>query len=130
MRENLRSDRKPDAAVFHITDRAAWNEALSRGEYRAPSLETQGFIHASTRDQVVETADRFYRGRGGLVLLCIDTSRLRADLRYEPPDMPGRDEGTSGLFPHLYGPLNLDAVSRIIDLPPGADGRFALPPEA
>ena len=64
------------------------------------------------------------------MLLCIEVSRLRAPLRYEPPDMPGHSSRTrQSLFPHLYGPLNPDAVVNVLPFPARADGSFALPPE-
>jgi uncharacterized protein (DUF952 family) len=63
-----------------------------------------------------------------LVVLCIDESRLKASLKYEPPaPAPNENQNPDGLFPHLYGPLNLDAVVRVIDFPCSADGTFALP---
>jgi uncharacterized protein (DUF952 family)/protein associated with RNAse G/E len=112
--------------IYHITERESWDAALAAGEYVAPSLETQGFIHASTREQVVGTANLIYAGRDGLVLLCIDPSRLEAPLRWEPPDDGPREDGTQ--FPHVYGALNLDAVVDMVDFPRGGDGRFQLPP--
>jgi uncharacterized protein (DUF952 family) len=119
----------PDAEVYHIASREAWEAALAAGEYRPPSVEAQGFVHCSTREQVVSTANRFYARQEGLVLLCIDVSRLEAPLRYEPPDMPGHEGRDGELFPHLYGPMNLDAVTRVLPFPANADGTFALPPE-
>jgi uncharacterized protein (DUF952 family) len=58
-------------------------------------------------------ASRLYAGQSGLVLLTIDTERLRSEVRYEPP--PGSDE----LFPHVYGPVNADAVIRAEPFDPG-----------
>jgi ribosomal-protein-serine acetyltransferase len=114
--------------IYHITSWVEWEAAQAAGQYRAPSLETQGFIHLSREGQVVPVADALYRGQQGLALLCVDPSRLRAELKYEPPDgtAPAVDDQTS-LFPHLYGPLNLDAVLRVLDFPAGDDGRFSLP---
>ena len=104
--------------------------AQKSGEYRALSLQNEGFIHCSTAQQIVQVADSFYGGRHGLVLLVIDPQRLRPDLRWEPPahpnpqaDLPPSEE----LFPHLYGPLNLDAVVKVLDFEPKADGKFSLP---
>ncbi len=111
--------------LFHITDRAAWGRQQGSDEYRAASLEAEGFVHLSTPVQVVETADRFFRGQTGLVLLVIDPARLTAPLRWEPaPDRNGE------LFPHLHGPLNVAAVMRVVDFAPNADGTFALPDTA
>src|SRR5262245_41247258 len=106
-----------------------WEAAQSTGEYRAPLLEAQGCIHASTENQVLETAARFYKGGYGLVLLTIDLSRLRAEVRYEPPAMHGHSKG-SDLFPHIYGAVNLDAVVVVSDFPADEDGRFSMPSQA
>jgi uncharacterized protein (DUF952 family) len=100
------------------------------GEYLAPSLQTEGFIHCSTEHQIVRVADSFYAGRNGLVLLVIDPSRLQPELRWEPPahptpqaDPPTADE----LFPHIYGPINIDAVTNVVEFEPNTIGKFSLP---
>jgi uncharacterized protein (DUF952 family) len=64
--------------VFHITTRDAWTAAAAEGTYTTPSLASEGFIHCSARDQVVDTANRLFRGQAGLVLLCIDGAKSRA----------------------------------------------------
>lgn len=106
--------------IFHITTASAWHAAYAAGAYTAASLATEGFIHLSTREQVEATANRLYRGQAGLLLVAVDPSRLTAELRYEEGE-PGEQ------FPHLYGPLNLDAVAGIYALLPEADGSFRLP---
>ncbi len=105
--------------ILHITTRAAWNAAQQGGEYRGDTLDTEGFIHCSTPQQVVRTANRFFRGQQGLVLLVIDPAKLHADLRYEAAD--------GDLFPHIYGPLHGDAVIDVLPFPPAEDGMFTLP---
>jgi len=118
--------------IYHITSRTAWEEARRRGQYRAPSLKSEGFIHCSTRKQVLGVANDFYRGQSDLLLLCIDERGLRAELRWEAPAHPEplKDSGASSdsLFPHLYGMLNLDAVVDAIDFNETESG-FALPPD-
>lgn len=91
-------------ALFHLVARNTWQDALARGEYRA-SLETDGFIHLSTERQWPGARARFFAGASDLVLLVIDETRLRSPVRYERAD--GDD------FPHLYGPLDLDAVIEV-----------------
>jgi uncharacterized protein (DUF952 family) len=115
-----------DETIYHITERENWEAARAAGEYVAESLGTQGYIHASTREQVVETANLFYAGQDGLVLLCIETSKLTAPLKREAASNAGH-RGDAGLFPHLYGALNLDAVTRVLDFPCRVDGSFELP---
>lgn len=116
----------PDSEIYHITHGKDWEAAQSGGEYSADSLATQGFIHASTAAQVVETADLFYLGQDGLVLLCINPSLVEAMVKYDAPTS-GAHREDAGLFPHIYGPLNLDAVVRVVDFPHRGDGSFELP---
>lgn len=115
--------------ILHIIARDAWESARQSADIRAPSLETQGFIHFSTAAQAARVATKHYRGVEGLSLLVVDVQKLNAPLKWEPPDMPGEGKPATGeLFPHLYGPLNTDAVVDIVDFPPRSDGTFALPP--
>jgi uncharacterized protein (DUF952 family) len=114
--------------ICHITSRAEWLAAERRGEYRAASLETEGFMHASTLEQVLAVANAFYRGRGDLVLLLVDETRLSARLEWEPPAGPSASGiSPAGRFPHLYGPLNLDAVLQVVALKYDSRGEFVLP---
>lgn len=113
--------------IYHITQRKTWELAQFAGEYRADTLGTQGFIHCSTSGQVVSVANSYYPGQHRLVLLCIDPDRLQAELRYEAPDGPAV-EGAS-LFPHIYGVLNIDAVTAVLGFEPGTDGTFTWPEE-
>ena len=98
--------------------------AVARWSYAPSSLRDEGFIHCSTIAQVIDTANRFYRGQDDLVLLHIDESRLKAELKYEAPAMK-HGEASGELFPHLYGELNVDAVVRVVELPCKLDGSFA-----
>lgn len=109
------------ALIFHITTQGAWETAVSTGIYRDPSLEAEGFIHCSTREQVTDTANAYFRGQPDLLLLCLDPARVTADIIYED------SYGKGKLFPHIYGPLNLDAVIQVAAFPANADGTFALP---
>ena len=117
--------------IYHITSRSAWAAALKQGGYRAPSLKSEGFIHCSTRKQVLGVANDFYRGQSDLLLLCIDEGGLRAELRWEAPAHPkplkDSEASSDSLFPHLYGILNLDAVVAVHELAEGKTG-FVLPP--
>ena len=115
--------------IYHITSRTAWQEAEKRGDYRAESLNTEGFIHCSTATQVLPVAEKYYIGERGLLLLLIDPVLLSSDLRWEPPSggtpPPGVPDGD--LFPHIYGPINLDAVVKVFDLEANLDGKYNLP---
>src|SRR5262245_12981961 len=107
-----------EATIYHITTAEAWRTAREASVYTAPSLESEGFIHCSTQSQVAATATRFFPGATDLIVLCVDVSLLRSDVRYE--DTSGHGQ----LFPHIYGPLDLVAVRSVVELTPAADGTF------
>ena len=107
---------------MHICAKTDWQLAQGRGEYRPDSLEAVGFIHLSAPEQVHLPANRLYAGRADLMLLHIDADRLSAPVRWEP-GVPTDPE--SMLFPHLYGPLPVEAVTSVTPYLPGSDGRFS-----
>ncbi len=92
--------------LFHIIESTVWAVAKEGGTYAPASLVSEGFIHLSEKQQVAGTIDRFYKGKTGLILLEIDPKLLHSVLRYD--QVPGH-----GVFPHLYGALNLEAVVRV-----------------
>jgi aryl-alcohol dehydrogenase-like predicted oxidoreductase/uncharacterized protein (DUF952 family) len=94
--------------LFHLTTRAAWKQAVGAGEYRAPSLASEGFIHLSTERQWPQIADRLFRDRTDIVVLTIAADQLRHEIRHESAD--------GDVYPHLYGPLNTDAVIDVRDV--------------
>jgi uncharacterized protein (DUF952 family) len=115
--------------ILHITSHDEWRQAQSRGEYVAPSLQTEGFIHCSTETQVVHVANAFYRNQTDLVLLVIDETKLKPALKWEAPaGPPAAGISESDSFPHVFGPINLDAVASVLDLTADpASGAFSLP---
>lgn len=115
--------------ILHITSRAEWADAQARGEYIAPSLNTEGFIHCSTEKQVLHVANAFYRGRNDLVLLKLDETKLKPGLKWEAPaGLPAPGISESDSFPHIFGPINLTAVASVLDfVPDSASGTFILP---
>jgi uncharacterized protein (DUF952 family) len=106
--------------ILHICPNAAWKAAQDSGSYTGDTLRSEGFIHCSTRDQVIEVADYVFRGRQGLLLLLIDETKVEAEIKYE-------DAGNGKLYPHVYGSLNLDAVMDAVTFSPRDDGTFELP---
>ena len=105
----------PLSTLFHITTATDWERARALGTYRAPSLDSEGFIHLSTSAQWRKTAGRFFKGQSHLVLLELDPSGL--DVRFEPAD--------GDHFPHLYGALPVSAVLRTTPFDVSASGDVA-----
>ena len=98
--------------IYHLALASDWVAAQPAGDYRISTLgrtlEQEGFIHASRADQWRATKQRFYADvPEDLVLLEIDPDRLTCELRID------RVEAADDSFPHLYGPLNLDAVVEV-----------------
>ncbi len=106
-------------SIYHIIPREEW-EAAVPGPYQPASLAAEGFIHCSTRSQVLGTANAIFAGRPGLLLLEIDEARVASEIIYEDCYETGQR------FPHIYGPLDSAAVIRIHDFPCGPDGLFTL----
>jgi uncharacterized protein (DUF952 family) len=107
--------------IFHIANSQQWEEAKQLQSYRGDTLDSEGFIHCSTLPQVVRSANKFFVGQTGLLLLWIDSEKVEAEVKYEP--------ASGDLYPHIYGPLNVDAVLKVIEFESAADGKFELPEE-
>ncbi|MBK8903392.1 MAG: DUF952 domain-containing protein [Anaerolineaceae bacterium] len=109
--------------ILHITTMNDWETAVAAGEYRLNTLDSEGFIHCSTSEQVLMPANAMFAGQMDLILLLINPAKLTAKLVYEDCYESGHQ------FPHIYGPINLDAVTGFIEFPPNPDGTFSLPNE-
>ena len=89
--------------IYHIVSPEDWEAAERSGEYRAASLVDEGFIHCSFAEQLDTVLERYYSGAGTVNILEIDPGRLTAELVEEPST-------NNEIYPHIYGPLDLDAV--------------------
>lgn len=98
------------AIIYHVTTKQEWHEALAKGFYTAPSLETEGFIHTSEEKQVQGVLERYYKGKTNLLKLVIETEKLTSHLQYDLA--PSINEA----FPHIYGPINLDAIIAVQEI--------------
>jgi len=108
LRDRMTASSEP-SRIFHLAELSTWASAKASGDYssstRDQSLAEVGFIHCSFEQQLSATATRFYADAepGRYVALVIDPSLLRARFVVE-------QAGNGELFPHIYGPLNVDAV--------------------
>jgi uncharacterized protein (DUF952 family) len=110
--------------IYHICTRDDWAAAKAAGIYAGPAgARPEGFIHFSTAAQAGASAAVHLAGREDLVLLTVEAAALGPALRWETARGGAR-------FPHLYGPLPLDAVRAVADLPLGPDGRHLFPRRA
>ena len=96
--------------IYHVTTAEEWNEAKKKGAYESASLNAEGFIHCSETRQVAGVLERYFAGKDNLVKLVIDTDKLTA--RYIQEWSPSVQD----TFPHIYGPINTEAVTDVIAL--------------
>ena len=98
-----------EETIYHVTDQPTLDK-VADDTYTCDSLEAEGFIHCCTKDQLAGVLERYYQGVTGLKLLKIDTASLTARLIYE------NTVGGEELFPHVYGPINMNAVVDVSNL--------------
>jgi uncharacterized protein (DUF952 family) len=98
------------AMIYHITTRDNWERAKREGFYEIPSLKEEGFIHCCEEQQVDGVLQRYYAGKTDLLKLMIDTSKLTNRFVFE------WSPSTQDTFPHIYGPINLDAVCSVEEI--------------
>lgn len=110
------------AVIYHMIPDEVWQAQPADRPYISDTLETEGFTHCTGTPALLTTvANRFYRSvPGPFLLLCIDENKVQCEVKWEPAD--------GHLFPHIYGPLNRDAIVEVIDFPRTPDGLFLLPP--
>ena len=145
--------------IYHITTKEDLNHAKDFGLYEATSLKIEGFIHASTIDQVIFVANQVYRDVPNTILLEIDPDLLQSPVKWESEgiatraneddpmspesqdmrdlqDMrdsqdlylePLKEEPEEEQFPHIYGAINLNAITRVLPLNQASDGLYQLP---
>jgi uncharacterized protein (DUF952 family) len=108
-------------AIYKICPAPIWRDAERDGVFRGSELDLRdGFIHFSTAAQAVETAAKHFADQSDLVLVRVDTAKLGDNLKWEV-------SRGGALFPHLHGPLDVAAVTRVDSLPLGADGAHKFP---
>lgn len=96
--------------IYHITTNPEWTKATENGFYESPSLAEEGFIHCSQENQVAGVLERYFSGKEDLIKLVIDTDKLTSKFVFE------WSPSTQDTFPHVYGPINLEAVVDVVML--------------
>ncbi len=96
--------------IYHVTTAGDWEAAKQKGFYDHPSLSAEGFIHCSQENQVAGVLERYFAGQSNLVKLVIDTDLLTARFVFD------WSPSTQDTFPHIYGPINLEAVTGVLSI--------------
>ncbi|MCX6049889.1 MAG: DUF952 domain-containing protein [Chloroflexi bacterium] len=109
--------------IYHMLPAVVWAQQADTETYTAETLASEGFIHCTGQpERLIWVANRFYRQQAtDFLILCIEPTRVQAEIKWEQADQH--------LFPHIYGPLNRDAIVNVIKFPRDAAGLFILPPE-
>jgi uncharacterized protein (DUF952 family) len=94
--------------IYHVTSQQEWTKATENGFYESPSLAEEGFIHCSQENQVAGVLERYFAGKNDLVKLVVDTDKLTSKYVFE------WSPSTQDTFPHVYGPINLEAVVDVV----------------
>ncbi|WP_026677289.1 DUF952 domain-containing protein [Fictibacillus gelatini] len=108
--------------IVKVMKRHVWEQAKAQGEIHEESLLTEGFIHCSFLEQATKTAEKHFAGETDLVLLKIDPDLVQAEIKYERASN-GKE------YPHVYGPINIDAVTAAVFFVKNENGEFVLPME-
>ncbi|MSQ78634.1 MAG: DUF952 domain-containing protein [Flavobacteriaceae bacterium] len=106
--------------IYHLTTPTIWHQSHGKDAYTTDSLETEGFIHASTAAQLTATANRYFAGQPELCVLHIDTDKLESELKWELAASIGEE------FPHIYGAINKSAITFMGVIPPQVGGAWLI----
>jgi len=107
-----------DKNIYLLSSQAEYQTALNEGVLVRDSIQSEGFIHASPKSQLNRLANKYYKGKEQPLILVVDKALILPEVKWEP--------ATGGLYPHIYGPLNIDAVSRVEKISLSEDGNFHL----
>lgn len=107
--------------IYHLARFNEWKTRIEGSYYKPPSLIGEGFIHCSLRDNLVETAQRWFREEETLVVLCINPGEVTAEIRYE--NSPERQTA----MPHIIGPIPLNAIRSVQLMTRDENGNYFLP---
>src|SRR4051812_20521549 len=102
--------------IYHMLPAATWEQQAPDVAYEGDTLASEGFIHCTDQpERLIWVANRFYRQPiVDFLILCIEPTRVQVEIKWEQADQ--------SLFPHIYGPLNQDAVIHVIQFPRDSTG--------
>ncbi len=105
--------------TFHLVPREYYEAQPPDRPYLPEPMATgrEAFIHCTDGvENLAATGNRFYQADPReFVALVVDLERLTAPARYEDPGQ---------IFPHIYGPLDREAILAVRPVPRDPDGRF------
>ena len=105
--------------IYHITEKSEWKLARVEGKLEPESLQIEGFVHCCSEQLFSQVSNFYFKGLPSIYVLEIDEESLKSELKWE----------VSGghRFPHIYGPIEVSAVVREIEVFPNDEGLFEFP---
>lgn len=112
---------QPTNVIYHLAPTKRWHDWPEDQAYTPAEYATDRFIHCTAGDELMlQVANTFYRtSPDDFVLLAIDTSLLSAPLKWELSD-----DALATRFPHVYGPINRNAIIEVRQVLRATDGTF------
>lgn len=102
--------------IYLLMNKATFETSQKTGTFAPESLQTEGFIHASPMNQLSRVANKYYSNTDDLYVLSCELGKIKAEVKWEP--------ATGGLYPHIYGEFNMDAVVEVTQVQKTANGVF------
>lgn len=109
--------------IAHCMKKSQWNRIKDEAYWGRENIEAEGFIHCSPVKYLWRVLPNFEKEEEELVIVCMDETKLEAEVRYE-------DDGNCGRsYPHIYGVINSDAVMMVLDYLKDEHGHYIKNPE-
>lgn len=105
-----------DQYIYVLSSQREYDQAKDDGYLVRDSLNEVGFIHASPKAQLERVANKYYKDVDSLLVWIIDKHLINAEVKWEP--------ATGGLYPHIFGSLNMDAVIKVQPISIDKNGDF------
>ena len=96
--------------ILYIANEKEFQEINDKETFTSSTLTSEGFIHCSKPNQVIDVVNKHFKGEKSLFILCIDEDMVTSEIKYE------NKHGNTELYPHIYGELNLNSVKKVIKL--------------
>ncbi|GMR67849.1 MULTISPECIES: DUF952 domain-containing protein [Bacillus] len=93
--------------ITKLITKRNWEIAKTTGEINEKSLIEEGFIHCSYLEQALNVAQKHFMHEEDVLLLTIDRSLVKAEIKYELASN-GQE------YPHVYGAINIDAIIDVV----------------
>ena len=113
--------------IYHLVQKSLWEN--KGATYFPPTYSQDGFIHCTKKKELlIGIGNQFYKSvEGEFLCLVLDTFKLKGEVRYEAAAAVGElqpDTSEAALFPHLYGPIDFEAVVEVLPIHRLENGTF------